>query len=118
MDESLETKMGYFTVILNNSAAIFQLEESYYPPMPRFMEDAPDVPEKENFYIIKHGIRFTGMPGWGKNFSDDQLWKLTHLSRKSARFCLREGSTHEEREKEPAPGGAGSFWGVLLTEEM
>jgi mono/diheme cytochrome c family protein len=42
------------------------------------MEDAPDMPENENFYvIIKHGIRFTGMPGWGKNFSDDQIWKLT-----------------------------------------
>jgi thiosulfate dehydrogenase len=50
---------------------------SFYPPVPRFMEDAPDMPENENFYIIKHGIRFTGMPGWGNNFSDDQLWKLT-----------------------------------------
>lgn len=50
---------------------------SFYPRAPRFMEDAPDMPENENFYIIKHGIRFTGMPGWGNIFSDDQIWKLT-----------------------------------------
>ena len=49
---------------------------SFYPPVPRFMEDAPDMPENENFYIIKHGIRFTGMPGWGNIFSDDQIWTL------------------------------------------
>jgi hypothetical protein len=77
MDESLETKMRYVAMILNNSATIFQLEESYYPPVPRFPEDAPDMPENENFYIIKHGIRLTGMPGCGNNFSDDELWKLT-----------------------------------------
>jgi mono/diheme cytochrome c family protein len=41
------------------------------------MEDAPDMSENENFYIIKHGIRFTGMPGWGNVFRDDQTWKLT-----------------------------------------
>jgi mono/diheme cytochrome c family protein len=28
----------------------------------------------ELFYIIKNGVRFTGMPGW--NLSDDQTWKL------------------------------------------
>jgi len=40
------------------------------------MEDAADMPENENFYIIKHGIRFTGMPGWENNFSYNQIWKL------------------------------------------
>jgi thiosulfate dehydrogenase len=50
---------------------------SFYPPAPRFMEDAPDMPENENFYIVKHGIRFTGMPGWENIVSDDQIWKLT-----------------------------------------
>lgn len=50
---------------------------SFYPPAPRFMEEVPDMPENENFYLIKHGIRFTGMPGWGNIVSDDQIWKLT-----------------------------------------
>lgn len=53
------------------------LGKSFYPPAPQFMTDAPDMPANENFYIIKHGIRFTGMPGWGKLLSDAQIWQLT-----------------------------------------
>lgn len=57
------------------------LAESFYPPAPQFLSDMPDMPDNENFYIIKHGIRFTGMPSWEKLASDDQLWKVaTFLS--------------------------------------
>jgi thiosulfate dehydrogenase len=50
---------------------------SFYPPVPQFVEDAPDMPDNENFYIIKHGIRLTGMPSWGNSLSDEQIWKLS-----------------------------------------
>ncbi len=53
------------------------LGSSFYPPVPRFMEDPPDMPGSQNFYIITHGIRWTGMPAWGNLFSDDQIWKVT-----------------------------------------
>jgi cytochrome c1 len=53
------------------------LGQSFYPPAPQFMTDMPDMPANENFYIIKHGIRMTGMPAWGKLLSDDQIWQLT-----------------------------------------
>ena len=33
----------------------------------------------ELFYIIKNGIRFTGMPGWGGE--DDENWKLVAFIR-------------------------------------
>ena len=78
--------MRYVTMVLNDRAAVFQIEESYYPPVPRFMEDAHDMPENENFYIISHGIRFTGMPGWGKNFCDDQIWRLTSFLSQSGKL--------------------------------
>jgi mono/diheme cytochrome c family protein len=53
------------------------LGQSFYPPAPQFMTDMPDMPANQNFYIIKHGIRMTGMPAWGKLLSDDQIWRLT-----------------------------------------
>lgn len=53
------------------------LGKSFYPPAPQFMKDAPDMPANQNFYIIKHGIRFTGMPAWGQVLSDDQIQQLT-----------------------------------------
>jgi cytochrome c553 len=33
----------------------------------------------EMFYIIKNGVRFTGMPGW--HFQDQRIWKLVALIR-------------------------------------
>lgn len=49
---------------------------SEYPPAPQFMSEAADMPQHQNFYIIKHGIRMTAMPGWGKIMNDDQIWEL------------------------------------------
>ena len=49
----------------------------FYPPVPQFMEDAPDMAENQNYYIIKHGIRWTGMPAWGSVLNDQQIWTLT-----------------------------------------
>ena len=51
--------------------------EAFYPPAPQFLEDTPDMPDNQNFYIIKHGIRFTGMPAWDKLANDDQIWKVS-----------------------------------------
>ena len=50
---------------------------AFYPPVPQFMQDAPDMPDNSNFYIIKHGIKWTGMPGWENKLSDDDIWKVT-----------------------------------------
>lgn len=57
------------------------LGHSFYPPVPQFMKDAADMPENENFYIIQHGIRWTGMPAWKSTLNDNQIWQLvTFLS--------------------------------------
>lgn len=32
---------------------------------------------REQFWVIKHGIRMTGMPAWGESLSDEELWDLT-----------------------------------------
>jgi mono/diheme cytochrome c family protein len=50
--------------------------ESAYPPAPQFTEDAPDRPDYENFWIVKHGVRYTAMPAWGKMMNDDEIWAL------------------------------------------
>ena len=53
------------------------LGRSFYPPVPQFLEDAPDLPDNESYWIIKNGIRYTGMPGWQGTLSDDDMWKVT-----------------------------------------
>jgi len=54
-----------------------RLAYSLYPRSPQFVEDAPDMPEYQNFYIIKHGIRLSGMPAWNESLSEQQLWQVT-----------------------------------------
>jgi thiosulfate dehydrogenase len=53
-----------------------QFARSFYPPIPEFFKDAPDMPDYQNFYIIQHGIRWTGMPAWSKTLSENQAWQV------------------------------------------
>jgi mono/diheme cytochrome c family protein len=50
--------------------------QSFYPPVPGFFQHAPDMTPAQNFYIIQHGVRWTGMPAWDKTLSEDQTWTL------------------------------------------
>lgn len=49
---------------------------SFYPGAPQFMKQAPDLPDHENFYIIKHGVRWTAMPAWGNIMTDSEIWQV------------------------------------------
>jgi len=49
---------------------------SFNPPVPEFFKDTPDMSDSQNFYLIQHGIRWTGMPAWSNTFSDSQIWQL------------------------------------------
>ena len=63
------------------SNTITQFGKSFYPPVPAFFKEPPDMSESQNFYIIQHGIRWTGMPAWNKTLSETQVWQLvTFLS--------------------------------------
>jgi thiosulfate dehydrogenase len=51
--------------------------EALYPRAPQFVEDAPDMPENQNFYIIQHGIRLSGMPAWKQTLGEQEMWQVT-----------------------------------------
>ena len=44
-----------------------------YPPPPDLAKAAPLYTPAELFWIVKHGIKMTGMPAWSDH-SDDELW--------------------------------------------
>ena len=57
------------------------LADTLYPPPPQFTTNPPDMKENENFYIILHGVRWTGMPGWKNVLQDQEIWQVvTFLS--------------------------------------
>jgi thiosulfate dehydrogenase len=51
--------------------------DALYPRAPQFFEDVPDMPENQNFYIIQHGIRLSGMPAWKQILSEQEMWQVT-----------------------------------------
>lgn len=58
------------------SNAESQFGRSFSPPVPAFFKEAPDMPDHQNFYIIQHGIRWSGMPAWNGTLSDQQTWQV------------------------------------------
>jgi mono/diheme cytochrome c family protein len=64
----------------NNGSGDTAISAGLYPPVPDMRNaDTQKLTDGELLYIIKNGIRFTGMPGWGG--SNAQNWKLVHFIR-------------------------------------
>ena len=51
--------------------------DAFSPRAPQLVEDAPDMPENQNFYIIQHGIRLSGMPAWKRALNGQEIWQVT-----------------------------------------
>jgi len=57
------------------------LGASFYPPAPQFAVQRPGYSDGESFWIVKHGIRNTGMPAWGRLLSDEDIWQVVTVLR-------------------------------------
>jgi mono/diheme cytochrome c family protein len=56
--------------------------ESMYPRVPNLSSsDTQEMADKELFWVIKNGIRFSGMPGFAKINTDPEVWQLTYYVR-------------------------------------
>jgi len=69
-------------------ASASPIARGLYPSPPQFGADGvEDDSEGVSFWKIKHGIRLTGMPSWGRSLSDQQIWTialfLKHMDRLS-----------------------------------
>ena len=51
------------------------LREGLYPQPPNLSEGGIDN-AAESFWIIKHGIKMSAMPAWGKTQTDAQMWAM------------------------------------------
>jgi mono/diheme cytochrome c family protein len=49
------------------------LGASFYPPAPQLPGRSSSFTEAEMFWIVKHGIRNTSMPAWGRLLSDRDI---------------------------------------------
>ncbi|MEO8849290.1 MAG: cytochrome c [Casimicrobiaceae bacterium] len=51
-------------------------------PMPPDLSKEVALDPKHDFWIIKHGIKMTAMPAWGKTHTDEQIWNMVAFLQK------------------------------------
>ena len=57
-----------------------EMRQGLYPQPPDLTRGSP--PPAESFWVIKHGIKMTGMPAWGKTHDDHKIWAMVAFLQK------------------------------------
>ena len=57
------------------------LSRGLYPKAPQ-LAFGTDLTPAQEFWTIKHGVKLTAMPAWGRTHSDDEVWDLVAFIRK------------------------------------
>ncbi len=61
--------------------AISPIAQSMLPPPPDLKSNMRNWRDRELFWIVKNGIKYTGMPAWAAQQRDDEVWALVAFLR-------------------------------------
>lgn len=82
-----------------------EMRPGLYPKPPR-LADFPAQPAAEQFWIVKHGIKMSAMPAWGKTHSDEEIWNmvaflqtLPSLTPEKYRAIVQSAAGHHEHDE-------------------
>ncbi len=82
------------------------IADGLYPKPPELenKEIIDEWNEKELFWIIKNGIKLTGMPAYGPTHSDDDLWAIVAFLNKLPNMSENEYKAMENETKDMKNG--------------
>lgn len=63
-----------------------EIRQGLYPHPPNLTRFAPDPAEA--FWVIKHGIKMSGMPAWGKTHDDQKIWAMVAYLQKQPHMSV------------------------------
>jgi mono/diheme cytochrome c family protein len=66
-----------------------EISRGLYPRAPELRRGSGLTPAKE-FWVVKHGIKMTGMPAWGLTHDDEILWDVVAFLRKMPELTAEE----------------------------
>ena len=88
-----------------------EISRGLYPRAPELRRKT-DLTPAEQFWIVKHGVKMTGMPSWGVTHEDELLWdvvafvrKLPELTPEQYETLVKNAPKHEELMQEMEMGG-------------
>ena len=58
-----------------------EISRGLYPRAPELRRGRHSTPA-EDFWVVKHGVKMTGMPAWGVTHNDEILWDVVAFLRK------------------------------------
>ncbi|MGW8192202.1 c-type cytochrome [Sphingomonas hominis] len=58
-----------------------EMSQGLYPQAPELAR-AQDLTPAQQFWIIKHGVKLSAMPAWGKSHPDPLIWDMVAFVRK------------------------------------
>jgi mono/diheme cytochrome c family protein len=84
-------------------AAESEIRQGLYPQPPDLTR-APAEPA-ESFWVIKHGIKMSGMPAWGRTHDDQKIWAIVAFLQKlpaldQAAYAALAGGGHDDHDGE------------------
>ena len=87
-----------------------EISRGLYPRAPELRRKT-DLTPAEQFWIVKHGVKMTGMPAWGVTHNDELLWdvvafvrKLPELTPEQYETLVKNAPKHEELMQEMETG--------------
>ena len=87
-----------------------EISRGLYPRAPELRRKT-DLTPAEQFWIVKHGVKMSGMPAWGVTHDDELLWdvvafvrKLPELTPEQYETLVKNAPKHEELMQEMETG--------------
>lgn len=75
------------------------------PPPPQLKYISAKYNAAELFYIVKHGLKFTGMPAWPARHRDDEVWGVVAFLRQLPHMEAEEYQRLARGEERPSGTG-------------
>lgn len=66
------------------------IHKGLYPEPPNLAHSAKELPANNLFWVIKNGIKSTGMPGFGKTNDDQKIWNIVAFLEKMKNMTPQE----------------------------
>jgi len=81
--------------------------EGLNPPPPHLAKIFPHRTKTEAFWVIKHGVRMTGMPAFGPTHSDEAIWEIVAFIDHASKANPKQFQTLMDQAQGKLPPDAG-----------
>ena len=79
-----------------------EIRAGLYPKPQNLARQGRQRSPEETFWIIKHGLKMSGMPAWGVTHDDRSIWGLTAFVMRLPRMTAEQYRAATQREATPA----------------